>query len=321
MSFLFSDWNNCSNLLANILLVGQHILYSPSCALDLQGLLITPHELVPLNHIYLIAPPLSPGDHHLPSVLTYYGTAVKWDKLVLGEFAWAWRRAPNEKSEGPLISLLRVTETSDTTSPFDTLLLVSVMLFSFAFPLALMPHSVSAVYTSSLVYKRCSCSCPWSSFLYPSSCSQLSRCLSPGHPKWCQDTRSSSFPAHHPPVENSPLRHPKCYLRTHVLSLSTTPHSKVVSSFESTMYFQEICLNSSYGPRSYILRSHLLTRYHYPNFAVETGPAWGPATCPGSRDMTSMWWAWKSACRAAIQLSLCLLGAPVWGHLLLWLFL
>lgn len=30
------------------------------------------------------------------------------------------------------------------------------------------------------------------------------------------------------------------------------------------------------GPIS--LRSHLLTRYHYPNFAVETGPAWGPAT-------------------------------------------
>lgn len=33
-------------------------------------------------------------------------------------------------------------------------LLVSVMLFSSGFPLALLPHSVSAVYTSSLVYKH-----------------------------------------------------------------------------------------------------------------------------------------------------------------------
>ena len=118
-------------------------------------------------------------------------------------------------------------------------LLVSVMLFSSGFPLALMPHSVSAIYTSSLVYKHWSRSCPWSSFLYPSSCSQLSRCLSPGHPKWCQDTRSSSLSAHRPPGENSPLRHPKYYLRTHILSLSTSPHSMVVSSFESTMYFQD----------------------------------------------------------------------------------
>lgn len=250
--------------------------------------------------------------------------ALQWS-----ETNWCWESLHGHEGEPPMRKVRALWSVSSVslrhqTPPLPSILfhlLVSVMLFSFAFPLALMPHSVSAVYTSSLVYKRCSCSCPWSSFLYPSSCSQLSRCLSPGHPKWRQDTRSSSFPAHHPPVENSPLRHPKCYLRTHVLSLSTTPHSKVVSSFESTMYFQEICLNSSYGPRSYILRSHLLTRYHYPNFAVETGPAWGPATCPGSRDMTSMWWAWKSACRAAIQLSLCLLGAPVWGHLLLWLFL
>ena len=54
-----------------------HFLCSPSCALDLQGLFITPQELIPLNNIYLISPPLSPGDHHLPSVLIYYGTAVK----------------------------------------------------------------------------------------------------------------------------------------------------------------------------------------------------------------------------------------------------
>ena len=45
-----------------------HFLYSPSYALDLQGLSITPHEPVPLN-IYFIAPPLCPGDPHLPSVL------------------------------------------------------------------------------------------------------------------------------------------------------------------------------------------------------------------------------------------------------------
>ena len=102
-------------------MVGQHFLYSPSCALDLQGLFITPQELIPLNNIHLITPPLSPGDHHLPSVLTYYGIAVKWDKLVLGEFARAWRRVPNEKSEGPSLSLLHVTETLDITAAFDTL--------------------------------------------------------------------------------------------------------------------------------------------------------------------------------------------------------
>lgn len=59
----------------------------------------------------------------------------------------------------------------------------SVMLFSSGFPLTLRLHSVLAPCTSSSYPPALPMLCPWLSFLYPSTCSQPSRCSSPGCPK------------------------------------------------------------------------------------------------------------------------------------------
>lgn len=157
-------------------------------------------------------------------------------------------------------------------------------------------------------------SCPLSldSLQLPSSWADV---CSQDNPKWCQDTRSSS-PSQPiiPHGKVPPSDTPNATLGTHVLSLVHHSHLKVVSSLNPQCVFKKFVWTAhmAQGPISSDL--HLLTRYHYPNFGSGDQACLSPRHLSQSRHDLCMWWAWKSACRAAIQLSLCLLGAPA-GHL------